>query len=67
MQLLVNNAGVYGPDITLETVAAADLLQTFTTNAIGPLLVTQQLCKHQLLQQGSVIANITSKVRDSWD
>jgi NAD(P)-dependent dehydrogenase (short-subunit alcohol dehydrogenase family) len=55
-------AGIYGPKITFDTVTAEDMIQTFTTNAIGPLLVVQQLCRHGFIPPGSLVANVTSKV-----
>jgi short-subunit dehydrogenase len=42
---VINNAGVYGRQLTFSDVTAADMLHTFTTNCIGPLLVVQQLHK----------------------
>ena len=45
-----------------ETVTTDDMLRLFQTNTVGPLLVTQQLYKAGLLQKGSVVANLTSKV-----
>lgn len=68
LQLLVNNSGVRDEWSGLEEVTAADMLHCFQTNAIGPLLVTQQLHKQRLLGSGSgggsLVANMSSKA--SW-
>ena len=65
VDLLINNAGVYGegsqklPDITRKA-----MLDVFTINTLGPLFVTQAFFNKGLLGGGtrSVVANITSKV-----
>ena len=64
IQLVINNAGVYGPKgLTLDSVKAEDMALTFQTNAIGPLLVVQQLLRNKLIgKPGSIIGNMTSKV-----
>ncbi|XP_078524982.1 uncharacterized protein LOC144798086 [Lissotriton helveticus] len=40
LNVLINNAGIMPPS-TLETVDAEDLLHVYTTNVVGPLLVTK--------------------------
>jgi hypothetical protein len=60
-QVVINNAGVASWE-GLSQVTAEAMLRCFTTNAIGPLLTTQQLMKAGLLGRGSVVANMTSKV-----
>lgn len=64
IDLLINNAGVYGPRSTFKTVTADDMLHCFKTNTIGPLLVVQQLHLQCLLGGAapSTVANVTSKV-----
>lgn len=64
IQVVINNAGVYGPKgLTLDSVKSEDMAFTFQTNAIGPLLVVQQLLRHKLIgKPGSIIGNVTSKV-----
>ena len=49
----------------LKEIDADRMLRLFQTNTIGPLLVAQQLLAAGLLKQGSVIANMTSKVTPS--
>ncbi|KAG7667227.1 putative C-factor [Nannochloris sp. 'desiccata'] len=65
VDVLINNAGVYGERINLDTVTSQHMLEVFQINTIGPLIVVQQLRKHALLggSKGStIIANVTSKV-----
>ena len=63
LQYLFNVAGV--TDTTradLTSIDAERMLDCFKTNAIGPVLVVQQLLEHGLLGKGSTVANLTSKV-----
>ena len=65
VDLLINNAGIYGDRINLDTITSDGMLQVFQTNAIGPLLIVQQLRKRGLLGGSTtptLIANVTSKV-----
>ena len=63
LDVVINNAGVYGPGRQgLDTVDASLMLEVFTTNTVGPLLVVQQLRAHRLLKRPAVVANVTSKV-----
>ncbi|PRW55919.1 hypothetical protein C2E21_5144 [Chlorella sorokiniana] len=65
VDLLVNNAGVTDGWKELGEVTAQDMLDCFTANCIGPLLVTQQLHKQGLLggrAGSSLVANMTSKM-----
>jgi hypothetical protein len=39
------------------------VLDVFTTNALGPLLVVQQLRRQRVLKRPALVANVTSKVR----
>ncbi|XP_048172234.1 C-factor-like [Corvus hawaiiensis] len=41
LNLLINNAGIYTPTATLETANAEDMLSTYKTNAVGPMLMAQ--------------------------
>ncbi|GAB4820966.1 hypothetical protein N2152v2_008012 [Parachlorella kessleri] len=61
LDLVINNAGIVRR-AGLADVTAADMLDCFVTNTIGPLLVTQQLHKQGLLRAESMVAQITSKV-----
>ncbi len=61
MQYLINNAGVasWGG---LGQLTDDELLHCIRTNTLGPLLVTQEVLGAKLLKNGSVVANLTSKV-----
>lgn len=60
--LVINNAGVIRRT-GIEDVTPSDMLDCFTTNTIGPLLVVQQLKKQGLIgHPGTVIAQVSSKM-----
>ena len=61
--MVINNAGVYGNRVSLDTVTAEDMMFTYRANTIGPLLVVQQLLKNKLIgKPGTLVGNVTSKV-----
>ena len=64
VDVLINNAGIYGPRASLNDVAAEDALAVFSTNALGPLLVVQSLRRRGLLGGAAptLVANVSSKV-----
>ncbi|PSC75715.1 NADH-dependent fumarate reductase [Micractinium conductrix] len=64
IDLLINNAGVYSRRVGFSDVTHDDMLAAFTTNAIGPLMVVQQLHKRGVLggARPTLVANVTSKV-----
>ena len=65
VDLLINNAGIYGQrSQSLTNVSRQVMLDTFNTNSLGPLFVTQAFFNKGLLggAQRSVVANVTSKV-----
>ncbi|XP_051657946.1 C-factor-like [Manacus candei] len=41
LNLLINNAGIYTPTASLDTVDAEDMVRTYKTNAVGPMLMAQ--------------------------
>ncbi|XP_051485363.1 C-factor-like [Apus apus] len=41
LNLLINNAAIYTPTASLEVVDAEDMMRTYQTNAVGPLLMAQ--------------------------
>ena len=63
VDLLINNAGVL-VSTGLGGVDADELMSLFQINAIGPLIVTQQLYKQGLLGKPgkTIVANMTSKM-----
>ncbi len=63
IDLLVNNAGVYGQKgVGLEGVDLEDALATFRTNALGPLRVTRALLPSLRAGAGKRVVHITSKM-----
>lgn len=54
-------------DVDSASTTAEHMLEAFKVNAIGPLLVTQNLVKAGLLKNPSLIANITSKMGSVMD
>ncbi|PIP03026.1 MAG: short-chain dehydrogenase [Zetaproteobacteria bacterium CG12_big_fil_rev_8_21_14_0_65_54_13] len=68
IDLLINNAGIYGPGKdgqSLSNITSADMLAVFNIDCVGPLRVVQRL--QSRLAHGSVIANISSKMGSSAD
>ena len=63
VDLLINNAGIL-EHTGLGGVDADEMMRLFQINAIGPLIVTQQLHKQGLLGRPgkSIVANMTSKM-----
>jgi len=65
--VLINNAGVL-VYTDFDGVTAEDLLRCFTVNAVGPLLVAQQLHRRGLIGGrggATLVGNVTSKVNTS--
>jgi len=70
LDLLVNNAGVYGPGKAgqaLGAVTQADFEHVFRVNCAGPILVAQQAARRDLLGEGSVVLNVSSKMGSVQD
>lgn len=67
--LLINNAGIYGPGggaQSLEKVSAETMHEVFDVDCIGALRVVQLLWRH-MADSGGIIANISSKMGSSAD
>ncbi|KAL8812618.1 MAG: hypothetical protein Q9223_007248, partial [Gallowayella weberi] len=64
LDLLLNIAGIMAPKSSdsLENVTSTTLLQTFQTNAFGPLLLTQSLLPRILEAQNPRIGLMSSRV-----
>uniref|UniRef100_A0A383VPJ6 Short-chain dehydrogenase/reductase SDR n=1 Tax=Tetradesmus obliquus TaxID=3088 RepID=A0A383VPJ6_TETOB len=65
VDVLINNAGVYGSKVDLKTVTEQDMIACFKVNTIGPLVVVQQLLAAGLIGGfggKTLIANVSSKV-----
>ncbi len=60
LDLLVNNAGVLHSGERFGRIGAANLEDSFRTNAMGPFLLTQALSEK--LADGAKVANITSEL-----
>lgn len=70
INLLINNAGIYGPEKAQQHfsgISTRTMLDTFEINCVGPLKVTQHLHQLGLLTHNSTIANISSKMGSSED
>lgn len=68
VDLLINNAGVYGRRLGLAELEASDFHTAFATNTVGPFLVVQQLLAQGLLgPPGSLIVNISSIMASNAD
>ncbi|CAK0780445.1 hypothetical protein CVIRNUC_005056 [Coccomyxa viridis] len=63
---LINNAGV-AKWADLGSLTEEDMLQLFRTNTLGPLMITQEVLREGLLKDGSVVANMTSKMGSMED
>jgi len=65
LDLLINNAGVYGPNKeqgqNLENIEPESMLSVFTVNCVGPLRVVQQLKDRVIAAKGKIV-NISSKM-----
>jgi len=69
INLLINNAGIYGPKDggqNLDNISADDMQQVFKTDAIAPLLLVQNLLP-QLKKGRATIANMSSKMGSTSD
>jgi len=68
IDLLINNAGIYGPGKdgqSLENVTAEAMLEVFNVDCIGPLWVVK--CLRRRFADTAVIANVSSKMGSSAD
>lgn len=68
IDLLINNAGIYGPGKdgqSLERVTPEAMLEVFNVDCIGPLRVVKQLRRR--LAASATIANVSSKMGSSAD
>ncbi len=64
IDLLINNAGVLRAE-TFKDAGTKAVLEQFTINALGPLLVTQALAP--LMHEGSKVAVVTSRMGSITD
>ena len=69
IDLLINNAGIYGPykqGQNLEHITSQAMMDVFNVDCIGPLRVAQQLHARVVATKGT-IANMSSKMGSSAD
>lgn len=70
LDLLINNAGIYGPSKqagqTLQKITTENMMQVFEVNCAAPIRVVQTLLPQLTKAQGT-IANISSKMGSSSD
>ena len=69
IDLLINNAGIYGPGKdgqSLQTVTARTMHEVFDVNCVAAIRVVQHLLD-RLHRPGAVIANMSSKMGSSAD
>lgn len=59
LDLLINNAGIYGEDSNFKDLTPTDLNQTFDVNCLGPFRLTQALL-HALRQKTGNVVFVTS-------
>ena len=60
LDLLINNAGVLVPGERYGEIVARTLIDTFTTNVAGPLLLTQALTPLLLRGESAKVVNLSS-------
>jgi NAD(P)-dependent dehydrogenase (short-subunit alcohol dehydrogenase family) len=60
VDVLVNNAGVFGGNASLAAVGQDDLLDVFRVNAAGPVLVTQAFLPHLRRGRGRRVVSIST-------
>jgi len=69
IDLLINNAGIYGPGKNgqeLANITSAAMLDVFNVDCVGPLRVVQKL-EDKVVAAKGIIANISSKMGSSDD
>ena len=70
LDLLINNAGIYGPakqaGQSLDSVTPQTMLEVFEVDCVGPINVVQAL-RPALAVKGGRIANVSSKMGSSAD
>ena len=68
IDLLINNAGIYGPGKdgqSLANVTPEAMLEVFNVDCVGPIRVVKHLRRR--LSNGAVVANLSSKMGSSED
>jgi uncharacterized oxidoreductase len=60
LNVLINNAGIYGSDDVSGKVDDALLVSTITTNLFGPIRMTSALIDHLKKQESATVINVSS-------
>lgn len=60
IDILINNAGIYGEDRDFETLSLNDVLHTIETNSLGPMRVTKALLPFLQMSTNPKVIHITS-------
>ncbi|NOX28293.1 MAG: SDR family oxidoreductase [Gammaproteobacteria bacterium] len=66
IDILINNAGIYGHDQQLNKISAETMHNVFDVNCIAPVMVVQSLVQRVCAARGR-IANLSSKMGSSTD
>ncbi|MBL4850698.1 MAG: SDR family oxidoreductase [Gammaproteobacteria bacterium] len=66
IDILINNAGIYGSDQQLNRISADTMHQVFDVDCVAPIKVVQSLLQRVAKVQGR-IANLSSKMGSSAD
>jgi NAD(P)-dependent dehydrogenase (short-subunit alcohol dehydrogenase family) len=67
MDVLINNAGLFGSSQTLDSLNEKDWHEVFQTNTIAPVKMVQTFKQHLLASQKKLVVNITSKMGSTDD
>jgi NAD(P)-dependent dehydrogenase (short-subunit alcohol dehydrogenase family) len=62
LDVLINNAGLFGNSQTLDSLDDANWHEVFQTNAIAPVKMVQAFRQNLLASQKKLVVNITSKM-----
>ncbi len=60
IDVLINNAGIGGPDAGIEEISRDELVRCFEVDAIGPLAVTRALLSNLRAGKGRRVVNLSS-------
>lgn len=62
IDLIINNAGIYRKDPESRDIAIEDIVQTFLTNSVAPLKISEALIDNLLKSELKLIVVITSRL-----
>lgn len=60
VDVLINNAGIYGKDTSLDALSAAEFERVFRTNVAGPALITRALLPSLRGGRRKLVVNVSS-------